>query len=179
MSDSPTSRSFAKILFRVLAVLVLLVLFGMAGAGGAWYYANREHPQPSTATTAAADDATAATDTPANPAAADAKVPPPIFVALDPFTVTLADDVMERVVHTVITLRLGDVESNQRLDRYKPEVRSRVLMVLSAQSPASIAQPATRSRMGQDIAAALKKPFAPLVSEQAIVDVLFTDFVVQ
>ncbi|MFT4190106.1 MAG: flagellar basal body-associated protein FliL [Comamonas sp.] len=169
MADSKTPRPPSKLLFRLLGLLVLLALFALSGAGGAWFYAKREHP---VAIAETAGDRSPA----ANP---DASVPPPIFLALDPFTVMLTDGMSERVVHTAITLRLKDQESVNRIERYKPEVRSRVLLVLSAQSPETIALPEARQKLGQDIASALSKPFQPLVAEQQVEDILFTDFVVQ
>lgn len=169
MADSKPPRSPSRFLFKLLGLLVLLVLFALAGAGGAWFYANREHPVP--IETSAEDSKP--------PEHADASVPPPIFMALDPFTVTLSDDVMDRIVHLAITVRLQDQESMARLERYKPEVRSRVLLVLSAQSPETIAQPDARQQLARDLTAALSRPFQPLVAEQHVQDILFTDFVVQ
>lgn len=173
MSDNKPQRSPSSILFKVLGLVLLLLLFALAGAGGAWFYANREHPVP-------LPPIEQAQPTPQEQAAAaDAKVPPPIFMPLEPFTVTLADNTMERILHVAITVRLSDKESMDRLERYKPEVRSRVLMVLSEQAPDDIGQSNARLRLSKAIAKTLALPFQPLVAEQRIQDILFTDFVVQ
>src|SRR5690606_4914970 len=62
-------------------------------------------------------------------------VPAPIFIDLEPFTVTLQNRDAERILHVGLTLRVANELSRERIQRYMPEVRSRVLMVLSGQNP--------------------------------------------
>ncbi|MCP1633271.1 flagellar basal body-associated FliL family protein [Kerstersia gyiorum] len=176
--DASTSLPRKRNLFlKFVGAVLLIVLFAFAGIGGAWFYVNREHPVATDATQASEPaDATSAVSNGRDP---DANAPMPIFVDLTPFTVTLSDNVMERLVHMAITVRLSDEESKERLQRYLPEVRNRVLMILTDQSPETIASTRTRARLSQDISEALSRPFKPLVRGQQIIDVLFTDFVVQ
>ncbi|CAM4298672.1 flagellar basal body-associated FliL family protein [Kerstersia similis] len=173
-STSPPRKS--NLLLKIISALLLLVLFAFAGIGGAWFYVNREHPVAPATPAADSPDASTAAPSGKDP---DANAPLPIFVDLTPFTVTLSDNVMERLVHMAITIRLSDQDSKDRLLRYLPEVRNRVLMILSDQSPETIASTRTRTRLAQEIAHALSQPFKPLVKGQQIIDVLFTDFVVQ
>ncbi|EWM44435.1 flagellar basal body-associated FliL family protein [Bordetella holmesii 41130] len=82
-------------------------------------------------------------------------------------------------MHVGLTLRLGDEQSRQRIERYMPEVRNRILMVMSSQTPQSVQSLAGKQAMAKSLQAAINKPFAPLPDGQAVSDVLFTAFVVQ
>ncbi|MFU2024693.1 flagellar basal body-associated protein FliL, partial [Bordetella avium] len=113
------------------------------------------------------------------PATPPAVVPPPIFIPLEPFTVTLNDADSERIMHVGITLRAGDDQTRQRIDRYMPEVRNRLLMVLSSQTPQSVQTVDGKQNMAKSLMAAINRPFSPLPDGQNVTDVLFTAFVVQ
>jgi flagellar FliL protein len=106
-------------------------------------------------------------------------VPAPIFIPITPFTVTLQSADRERIVHIALTLRVADEQSRQRLEKYMPEVRSRVLMLLSAQTPESVQTPQGKIDLASAIMKMVNKPFTPLPDGQYVTDVLFTEFVVQ
>jgi flagellar FliL protein len=106
-------------------------------------------------------------------------VPSPIFIPITPFTVTLQSADRERIVHIALTLRVADEQSRQRLEKYMPEVRSRVLMLLSAQTPESVQTPQGKIDLASAIMKTVNKPFTPLPDGQYVTDVLFTEFVVQ
>ena len=53
-------------------------------------------------------------------------------MSLEPFTVNLIDDDKhDRVLYVDITLRLTSEETRKRLHNFMPEVRSRLLLLLS------------------------------------------------
>ncbi|HTJ99262.1 MAG TPA: flagellar basal body-associated FliL family protein [Bordetella sp.] len=106
-------------------------------------------------------------------------VPAPIFVPITPFTVTLQSADRERIVHVAMTLRVADEQSRQRIEKYMPEVRSRVLMLLSAQTPESVQSPQGKVDLANALMKTVNKPFTPLPDGQYVTDVLFTEFVVQ
>ncbi len=60
-------------------------------------------------------------------------MPQPIFMELEPFTVNLtgAADTPDRVLYIHVTLRLANEKSRKQLHEYLPEVRSRLLLLLS------------------------------------------------
>ena len=72
---------------------------------------------------------------PGAPAAPPPYAGPPIFTPLEAFTVTLRGETRNRILYTGITLRMGDEQSSQMIRDYMPEVRDRVLRLLSQQSP--------------------------------------------
>ncbi|EON20351.1 flagellar basal body-associated protein FliL [Cupriavidus sp. GA3-3] len=114
---------------------------------------------------------------PAAPAAP--VVPPPIFVPLDAFTVNLRSDDGDRFLHTGLSLKVADAETQARLAQYLPEARSRILLLLSARQPADLATVEGKRKLADDIRDTISKPFASGLPAQRVLDVLFTSFVVQ
>ncbi len=56
----------------------------------------------------------------------------PVFTRIDPFTVNLNDDRYgSRLLYTGITLRVGNEESKSIIEEHMPQVRSRLLILLS------------------------------------------------
>src|SRR3546814_744207 len=107
--------------------------------------ASRSPPGPTTRTVRSTRSwafATAKADEP--PKHAAPAMPSPIYVALDPFTVTLRDNYNRRILYTAITLRVTDQTSSKLLSDYMPEVRSRVLLALSDQKPQPVQTPEGR-----------------------------------
>lgn len=155
-------------------MLGLLVLMLVAGASIAttWMITTRYQKQ-------SAASQSGPLEAQAVPVAPAAPPPAPIFVPLTPITVTLQGDDIERMLHVAITLRVGDAESRERLEKYMPEVRSRILMVLSAQSPVAVQSQKGKVALAQALMQSVNKPFAPQPESQSISDVLFTEFVVQ
>lgn len=106
-------------------------------------------------------------------------VPAPIFVALDSFTVNLKTEEGDRFLHTGLSLKVADAQTQARITEYLPEVRSRILLLLSAKQPAELSSVEGKRMLAQDIRRAVSQPFAPSLPAQQILDVLFTSFVVQ
>lgn len=148
---------------RLLKLVLLLVVAISVSIGGTIFFMGR----------------TAAT-TPA-PQAEDARpvVPAPIFANLEPFTVTLYGQARNRILYTAITLRLGDEESHRQIQDYMPEVRDRILKVLSIQDMTSVQTAEGRSALAQAIRISLEPAFAAQLPAPQLADVLFTAFVVQ
>ena len=165
----PKSASGRTRLLRPLLGVLVVLAVAAASAATTWLWVSRAHlTAPATAT-----DSPAALAAPTVPTAA------PIFLPLDPFTVSLQSRDAERILHVRLTLRINDDVSRERLERYMPEVRSRVLMVLSSQSPDTIITSQGKAELADALRATLQAPFAPLTDRQAVRDVLFTEFVVQ
>ena len=104
----------------------------------------------------------------------------PIFMRIEPFTVNLADDSYgSRLLYTGVTLRVGNDESKAILEEHMPQVRSRLLMLLSGKQ----ANELTSSEGKQQLALAIVDRLnVPLTENQPPLDlreVLFTEFIVQ
>lgn len=113
------------------------------------------------------------------PAPTPAVVTPPIFVPLEPFTVTLKTESRSRILYTGITVRVTNQPSRTILLDYMPEVRDRVLRLLATQNVDHIQTPEGRAALVAALSAELQKPYLPMPQGPQISDVLFTAFVIQ
>lgn len=116
-------------------------------------------------------------EAPARPAVPAAPAMP-TFLKLDPFTVTIANEYSERLMHVGIVLSLNGLEAEKRLYAFMPIVRSRILLLLSDQDPDTINTAAAK----RDLERAIRHVVSGALdtaSGQRVNEVLFTDFVVQ
>lgn len=192
-----TSGGIGRILRPLLAILVLLIV-AAASAGATWFITQRmQQPQGGAPVQLGVGQAPAGQPgqpgqagqagqgpqaTPTTfvaPSATPIAVPAPIFVPIEAFTVTLQNAETERIMHVGLTLRVSDEQTRTRLEKYMPEVRSRILMVLSSQSPTGVQTQQGKTDMVAAIKQAVNRPFSPLPDGQYVTDVLFTAFVVQ
>lgn len=174
------ARGGSRILRPIIAIGALLLVAG-ASVATTWMLTSRMYEASATA-------AGTADGLPAGPQqvkfvsapTTPPVIPAPIFMALEPFTVTLRDnDDLDRILHVGITLRIGDEQSRQRIEKYLPEVRSRLLMALSAQSSRTLQSSEGKQALARMLAETVARPFAPIPDGQTVSDVLFTAFVVQ
>lgn len=117
-------------------------------------------------------EATTVVEKPAPPAK-------PIFLQLDPFTVTLRDNNTTRILYVEITLRVDDEVSREHLREYMPEVRNRVISELSKKTPAYLQANEGRDELAVNIVKSLTSPYQPSPQQPRISSVLFTAFVIQ
>jgi flagellar protein FliL len=145
---------------RKLGLLLLVAVLGLAAAGAAgayyyFYYLNQPHAPVALAPIA------------------------PIFVALEPFTVNLQPGGRARFLHVGVTLKVEDAKTQALVVQYLPEVRSRVLTVLSNRQADALVAAADKAQLSVDLMAALNLPFAPNIAPQKIASVMFTAFMLQ
>lgn len=109
------------------------------------------------------------------------EVPVPIFMELEPFTVNLPglNDEPDRVLYIHITLRLTDEKSRNQLHEYLPEVRSRLLLLLSEQKSKIIGTNDGKLQLMKEIKGTLTPTLIPDETDQDISDVLFTTFILR
>jgi flagellar FliL protein len=70
----------------------------------------------------------------------------PIFVALEPLTVNLQSEGRPRFLHVGMALKVRDEQAKAQIVEFMPELRSRLLMLLSNRPPESLV---THGRQGQ------------------------------
>lgn len=184
-ADSPARRKRKPSKFKRFLRIVLLVLIIIAASVGATLYYTWPAgasllsfiPQSSTTDTEPSDIVT-----PAAPKEPAPVLPPekPIFVRLEPFTVTISEGgSRSRILHVAITLRVADDKSSALIGEYMPMVRDQVLQILSAQHPQYIQTPEGREQLVASLKHALSQPYDAKSSGPDITHVLFTAFVIQ
>ncbi|MNQ25708.1 flagellar basal body-associated protein FliL [compost metagenome] len=182
-------------ILRLLLGLLVLLLVAAASAGATWFITQRmQQPQAGAPVQLGVGQVPggqpgqpgqpgqgpqATPTTFVAPPAGPIAVPAPIFVPIEAFTVTLQNAETERIMHVGLTLRVSDEQTRTRLEKYMPEVRSRILMVLSSQSPTGVQTQQGKTEMANAIKTVVNQPFSPLPDGQYVTDVLFTAFVVQ
>lgn len=148
---APAGKS-KKMLFIIGALVVLL------GGGGAaaWFF----------------------TQSDGAPKEAKAKPQqPPVYLALETFTVNLQDG--ERYMQVDVTLQVADQAQADVIKLHMPRVRSRLLALLSSKHAEALTTAADKQALAQEILAQVTLPFNAQAKPQQVDDVLFTSFVIQ
>ncbi|MBA2779524.1 flagellar basal body-associated protein FliL [Billgrantia kenyensis] len=149
---------------KLLWLMILLVLVSMAAAGAAIYMVMNERENSGEASAQAQQLQRQA----------------PIFVKIDPFTVNLADDNFgSRLLYTGISLKVGNNDTQEILNEHMPQVRSRLLMLISGKQANELTSPEGKRRLGEEVIAVLSEPLTQPQPSLDIRDVLFTEFIVQ
>ncbi len=107
------------------------------------------------------------------------KAKAPVFLVLDPFTVNLQQENGDQYLQVAMTVQVEDDKQSEEIKVYLPQVRSRVLMVLSSKKASEINTPEGKKQLADDIIAQIKKPFSERGKAQKVNDVFFTSFVIQ
>lgn len=134
---------------KKLIILLALLLLLLAAAGGGvvfWlkakaHAAQAENDDP--AAEASADDAKAAPKR--DPKAV------PVFVALENFTVNLADRDTERYAQIGISLELADSKAGDRIKAFMPAIRNNILMVLAHKQASDLLERAGKEKLADEV----------------------------
>lgn len=111
---------------------------------------------------------------------APSDVPPPIFVGISPFTVNLqSDEYAQRLLYIGLSLKVADELTQEMINEYMPQVRSRLIMLLSSQSAEDLISPQGKLALSKEILALFDEPFSDPQPTLAVQNVLYTDFIVQ
>jgi flagellar FliL protein len=130
-----------KKLIVLLAAVLLLVLAG----GGATVFVLKRKAQAALE----AEDEGGAAHAPAS-AKRDPKAVP-VFVALDSFTVNLADREADRYAQIGISLELGDPAAGEQIKAFMPAIRNNILMVLSHKRAADLMDRSGKEKLAQEV----------------------------
>ncbi|GAB4174406.1 MAG: hypothetical protein OHK0026_06230 [Rhodocyclaceae bacterium] len=167
---------------KILLIAILGLVLGGGGAG-AWFYLHAGGAQHAPQEKPAA---------------------PPTFVNLEPFTVNLQPDgAADQYLQAVAVLRVADGAAAEKLKQYMPELRHRVLLLLSSKKAADMGTPAGREQLAEQLRAEANRILAsaagkaqrsagpiagqaphagtpaPPAPEDPVQSVLFTSFIIQ
>ncbi|MHB1618446.1 MAG: flagellar basal body-associated protein FliL [Sulfuricella sp.] len=155
VADEPPKNNKGK-LFLVLGILLV---FGGAGGGAAWYF----------------------TQSDTKPAEHKEEKPkPPVFVTLESFTVNLqADGSGDHYLQVGIDLKVTDPTVVDLVKLHMPEIRNGVLLLLSSQSAEQIASLEGKQKLSAEIQEQVNKPLNAKATGKGVTGVFFTSFVIQ
>jgi len=168
-SEVPVKKSKKNLIIIIVIVLVLAI-----GGGGAWFFLvkNKE----------AAEDAAGNPDDPAAAAKKAAKQEPPkppVYVVLDTFTVNLQSEDGDQFLQLAISLQVADQAQVDMIKLYMPQVRSRLLLLLSSKKASEISTPEGKKKLADEILVQTKQPFSKDATAPDVSNVFFTSFVIQ
>jgi len=146
---------------KLLWVMIILVLLSSAGAAAAIYLVldQRDSGEVQQQTI---------------------ELTPPVFTRIEPFTVNLADDRYgSRLLYTGITLRVGNEQSKTIIEEHMPQVRSRLLILLSGKQANELTSTEGKEELAQAIISRLNVPLSENQPPLDLREVLFTEFIVQ
>ena len=146
---------------KLLWVMIILVLLSSAGAAAAIYLVldQRDSGEVQQQTV---------------------ELTPPVFTRIEPFTVNLADDRYgSRLLYTGITLRVGNEQSKTIIEEHMPQVRSRLLILLSGKQANELTSTEGKEELAQAIISRLNVPLSENQPPLDLKEVLFTEFIVQ
>ena len=155
--DIPPPKS-NKLLFIIVGVVLLIAIGGGAAfmlMGSKPKKADEEHSE---------DKATS-------------KVP--VFVVIEPFVVNLQQENGDQFLQVALTLQVPSAETAETLKLFMPQVRSRLLMVLSSKKASDLLTNEGKRNLTDEIIDQLGEPFTGGTKGPTINHVFYTSFVIQ
>lgn len=149
--DAPKKGS--KKLIIIIAVVVLLVVVG----GAAAFFLLKKNPEgedgegedgaPASSHAAPKAEKAEAAHKPVKRDPAH----PPVYVALDPFTINLADREQERYAQIGITLEVDEQKFADEMKAFMPSIRNSILLILSHKTAAELLELEGKETLAEEI----------------------------
>lgn len=140
---------------NLILIIVSAVLLLGAGAGGAAWYFSRVQDE----------------STPVKK--------PPVFLSLETFTVNLQSEHSDQHLQTNLTLKVEDTGVTDLIKLHMPEVRNRILLLLSSKAASQITATDGKKELAAELLAEINQSFGEERSGKMVESVLFTSFVIQ
>ncbi|MBO9535836.1 flagellar basal body-associated protein FliL [Herbaspirillum sp.] len=103
----------------------------------------------------------------------------PTFVVIEPFVVNLQQENGDHYLQVAMTLQVPNAPTAEMLKLYMPQVRSRLLMVLSSKKASELLTNEGKRALTDEIIDQLGEPFSGSGKGPVINDVFYTSFVIQ
>jgi len=142
----------------MLLVIAVAVVLALGGAAGAYFYFGRA----------------AGPAHPAEPVAEKA-----IFVPMEPITVNVQSEGRARFLHVGLILKVNSEPAKTKLVDLMPELRSRVLLLLSNRAADTLVTAEDRTRLAGEVLKELNREPAANEAFVKVAGVSFNSFVVQ
>ena len=110
---------------------------------------------------------------------------PPVFTALEPFTVNLADPGREHYLQIGLTYEVHAADVGEALKSQMPLIRSRVLLLLTSRTADELASPQGKGKLASDLVGLARAALAGATAASAkndeggVIDVHFSSFIIQ
>lgn len=162
-------------------IIVLILLLGAGGSAvGVWFYLSGNTPKtekPVTQEQSEPDEANEEHSEDSEEKESDEESTPPVFVPLDPFTVNLQPD--GQFLQATFSLQLKDEKEAERLKTFMPQLRSRLLLMLSGKTAEALSTQSGKSELIKEIKQLVSQPIKSGQKPIQIEDVHVTAFIIQ
>ncbi len=101
----------------------------------------------------------------------------PVFIVLDAFTVNLQPD--GQFLQATFTVQMASQDDSNNIKAYMPQVRSRLLLMLSNKTVAELSTVEGKTKLGAEVTSLIEQPFAPKLKPVKVSNVFITSFVIQ
>jgi flagellar FliL protein len=133
---------------KKLVIVLALALLLLAAGGGAlvfWLKAKAHAAQ------LAEEEEEAGEKQPGKPVAQRDPKAVPVFVALDNFTVNLADREADRYAQIGISLELADAKAAEKIKVFMPAIRNNILMVLAHKRSSDLLERSGKEKLAEEV----------------------------
>lgn len=104
---------------------------------------------------------------------------PTAFMDLDVFTVNLQPEDGDHYLQVGLTIKILQTKVGDEIKKQMPEVRNRLLLLLSGKKPSEISTAEGKQQLSTEITREIKESLDSEPMKEEIIDVLFTSFVIQ
>jgi len=177
--EEPVAQKAPKKKLLSIVVIVLVVVLALGG-GAVWLLKMRQR------------NAAKYGDSSKGAAASSRNEAAPVFVRLEPFTVKLQSDAErpEQYLQMVPELRVLDAPVGEKVKLYMPEIRNRILLLLSAKKPSDLSTPQGMETLSNELRGQINQIIdgsaqgaasagAKARPDDPVQSVLYTSFIIQ
>lgn len=161
---APPKKKSKKLLIIVIVLLLVLLILG----GGVAFLLMKKNSANADAEGGAAPEHAAVAE----------KAGPPVYAALDTFTVNLIGD---QFLQLVLSVEVKDAHTGDALKTYSPKLRNNIMLLLSGKQAAELMTKEGKETLANEIRALMNAVLEPTAKagEGPVKEVLFTSFIIQ
>jgi flagellar FliL protein len=102
----------------------------------------------------------------------------PSFINLDAFIVNLQQEIGDQYLQVTLAVKTTDDRASEAMKLQMPEIRNRVLLLLSSKKPSELLTVPGKLQLGEEILHEVRQP-VPQPLREHVLAVYFTSFVIQ
>jgi len=103
----------------------------------------------------------------------------PVFIKLDTFTVNLNPGEGDKYLQVDMTLNATDLRDVEEIEKRMPQVRNRILMILTSKLASEIADMEGKQALSEEITESINEPYSEGAEPLTVSETFFTSFVIQ
>lgn len=181
MSNSQPEEPKKKKGWLLPVIIILVVLIAVGGTAAGMYFFMIKGKTDGGASGGEEHHAAApAAESAGGHGGAAAPVAAPMFVNVSPFTVNVQSERRQpRLLYVGLSLQVGDKQTMDFLTQNMPQLRSRLLILMASQQAETLMTPAGKDALNAQIIGLFQTPLAVPQPPLSVVNILYTDFIVQ